>query len=259
MNAGTGPTGDPRSGTGTGPGMPAAGPAPGMTAGRPGGGAPTTPGAHTTQATVGSTEREVAMVHHDESETNRRDRIRWGPIWAGLVVAIATYLLLQLALIALGIIDVGRITTGDAIVSAVVALVAFFLGGVTAGATAMWRGVDDGLLHGIVMWAIGLVALVTFSALSSGLALGAVDTTEVFEGVSAQDVEEVLEGDDPQDAAGNALLGLSAALLAAALGGVAGAKLWPQDREGGRVVMSRSQGTPVTGRREDAVRQEVRR
>lgn len=177
------------------------------------------------------TDTMVVRGHHDESEGARRDRIRWGPVWAGLVVAIATYLLLQLVLVAVGVVDVGQLTTSDAIASAVVALIAFLLGGITAGATAMWHGADDGLLHGVVMWAIGLVVLVTFSALSSGLALGAVDTTEVFEGVTATDVEEALEGDDSQDAAGRALLGLSAALIASALGGVIGAKLWPKERD----------------------------
>lgn len=32
------------------------------------------------------------------------------------------------------------------------------LGGLTAGATAMWRGVQSGLLHGILVWALGVVA-----------------------------------------------------------------------------------------------------
>jgi hypothetical protein len=265
MNPGTGPSGDPRAGAAAGPGTPGTGG--GIQGTNPGTHQATTPGthqgtqgAHTTTQTIRSdapSERGISAVRHDESEGSRRDRIRWGPVWAGLVVAIATYLLLQLLLVAVGLVDVGALDTADAAWSAAAALVAFLLGGITAGATAMWNGVDDGLLHGVVMWAIGLVVLVAFSALSSGLALGAIDTTEVFEGVTATDVEEALEGDDPQDAAGQALLGLTAALIASALGGVIGAKLWPQEREGGRVVMSRSSGTPL--RREESTRQEVRR
>jgi hypothetical protein len=200
------------------------------------------------------------MVRHDESETSRRDRIRWGPIWAGLVVALGTYLLLQLALIAVGLVDLGAVDTASAAWSAAAALVAFLLGGVTAGATAMWRGVDDGLLHGIVMWAVGLVALVALSAVGSGVALGAIDTAEAFEGTTTEDVtadiEAALEGEDAQDAAGNALLALSAALLASAIGGVLGAKLWPRDDERERVTMSRSTGTsqPAAAPRQEAVR-----
>ena len=108
---------------------------------------------------------------HEEIDVSRRDRIRWGPVWAGLTVVPSTYLLLQLALIAVGVVELGGDTTTDVVSSAVAATVAFFLGGVTAGATAMWRGVDDGLLHGVVLWGVGLIALLVLSVAGSGLAL----------------------------------------------------------------------------------------
>jgi hypothetical protein len=162
----------------------------------------------------------------------RRDRIRWGPVWAGLVVALGTYLLLQLALIATGIVEFNEASTADAVWSAVVAVIGFFLGGVTAGATAMWRGVDDGLLHGIVLWAVGLVAVIALSAVGSGLALGAFDTTDTFDRFTTEDITtDPQVSDDAQEAAGHALLGLSVALVAAAAGAAVGSKMWPTRRD----------------------------
>ncbi len=172
-------------------------------------------------------ERERVGIHN-EAQTIRRDRIRWGPIWAGVVTALGTYLFLILALVATGVIELGN--AGDsAIASAVAALIAFFVGGVTTGATAMWQGADDGVLHGIVMWFAALVSLIVLSAAGSGLALGAFDTTEAFDEFSADEVDTDQANDDAQDAAGKALLGLALGLGAAAAGGVAGAKMWPKD------------------------------
>src|SRR5687768_6366682 len=112
-------------------------------------------GGRSTAARPAATPTTVVAVH-EEVELPRRDRVRWGPVWAGLVVALSTYLLLQLGLIAVGVVELGGTdATSDAVASAVVAVIAFFLGGFTAGATAMWRGVDDGLLHGVVLWAVG--------------------------------------------------------------------------------------------------------
>lgn len=172
-------------------------------------------------------ERERVGIHN-EAQNIRRDRIRWGPIWAGVVTALGTYLFLMLALVATGVVELGE--TGDsAIASAIAALIAFFVGGVTVGATAMWQGSDDGVLHGIVMWFAALVSLIVLSAVGSGLALGAFDTADAFDEFSADEVDTEQANDDAQDAAGKALLGLALGLGAAAAGGAAGAKMWPKD------------------------------
>jgi hypothetical protein len=172
-------------------------------------------------------ERERVGVHN-EAQTIRRDRVRWGPIWAGVVTAIGSYLFLQLALIALGIVDLSEGVTGDAIASAIAALVAFFIGGVTTGATAMWQGADDGILHGIIMWFAALVGLLLLSAIGSGLALGAFDTSDTFDQFSGGGADQQAS-DDAEEAAAKALLGLTFGLAAAAAGGAVGAKMWPRD------------------------------
>lgn len=172
-------------------------------------------------------ERERIGIHN-EAQTIRRDRIRWGPVWAGVVTAVGTYLFLMLALVALGIVDLSEGTAGDAIASGVAALVAFFIGGVTTGATSMWQGADDGILHGIVMWFASLVALIVLGAVGSGLALGAFDTSDTFDDFSADEVDEQAQ-EDAEEAAAKALFGLALALGAAAAGGAVGSKMWPQD------------------------------
>jgi hypothetical protein len=167
------------------------------------------------------------------TETDRRDRIRWGPVFAGLVVALSTYLLAQLLLIGAGLVDLGDAQTSDAVWSAAVAVVAFLLGGFTAGATAMWRGADTGLLHGIVLWAVGLVALLSISAMGGSAVVGSIDTEETFdqfttEGITSDDPAEVQRAsDDAQEAAGWASVGLLVALAASAIGATAGSKAWP--------------------------------
>jgi hypothetical protein len=166
---------------------------------------------------------------HNEAETVRRDRIRWGPVWAGVVTAVGSYLFLQLALVATGVVELGDSGGDDAILSGVAALIAFFIGGVATGATAMWQGADDGVLHGIIMWFAALVSIIVFSAVGSGLALGSFDTADVFDEFSLEDVDVDAANENAQDAAGKALLALSLGLAAAAAGGALGAKLWPKD------------------------------
>ena len=166
---------------------------------------------------------------HNEAETVRRDRIRWGPVWAGIVTAVGSYLFLQLALITSGIVELGDSAGDNATASGIAALIAFFVGGVTTGATAMWQGADDGVLHGIVMWFAALVSIIVFSAVGSGIALGSFDTTDVFNEFSVEDVDVEQANDDAQDAAGKALIALSLGLVAAAVGGALGAKMWPKD------------------------------
>jgi len=175
------------------------------------------------------TEEQLSVfVTRDEAITRRRDRIRWGPVSAGVVVALSTYLLIQLVLVTVEAVELANPSANDAVWSALAAVAGFFIGGVVVGATSLWRGVDDGVLHGVVLWATGLVALLALSALAGGLALGSIDTTDVFDDLETQlETDPVAANEDAQEAAGSALAVVTAALAAAALGGAVGAKLWP--------------------------------
>ena len=183
---------------------------------------------------------EVDVVH-DEAVTRRRDRIRWSAIWAGLAVAVATYLLLQVLLIAVGAVEFGGGDNNDAVLSAIAALVAFFLGGVTAGASAFWRDSDDGVLHGTILWATAVVVVALLAGIGGGVALGSLDTSRVFDDVTSAEGENVDAANDAaQEAAGRAVAGLVAALAAAAIGGAVGSKLWPRQEHEHRTVRSPS-------------------
>ena len=62
----------------------------------------------------------------------RHDRIRWGAVWTGVMTTLSIYLVLQLLFFALGWLGLGingADGTTRAIVSGVLALIAFFLGG----------------------------------------------------------------------------------------------------------------------------------
>ena len=202
------------------------------------------PDVETTPARSSLAEHDVIVTSRPGplgDEARRRDRVRWGPVWAGLVVTIATYLLLQLALFALGALDLDLEVTGDlpdgALLSGLAGLVAFFLGGLVAGSTSFWRSVTDGLTQGVVMWAVGIVAIVVLSFIGSGFAVGVVGDVagrlgDLTGGQLGQDINTDQAVEDARDAAATAVLVLGLTLAAAALGGMAGAKLWPPAHEG---------------------------
>lgn len=175
-----------------------------------------------------------------ETQTTRvalADRVRWGPVWAGLVVALSSFVLLELALFATGLLTLdldpdGSSTTAP-LITGLAALVAFFLGGLTAGATAVWRRSDDGLLQGVVVWALGILGLLLLSFQGVGLlgSLGdtvarldvirnAVDPAQV-----AQDFDANAAIDTARDAAAGAALALGLTVVASAFGGTTGAKM----------------------------------
>lgn len=109
-----------------------------------------------------------------------RDAVRWGPIWAGLLVGIASNLLLSLLAFLIGIETVSRgaidsqaaAQTG-AWVAAVLAVLSFLLGGFVTGRTSAVRGRASGLLNGFLVWALGIVLIALLSAVGLGQLFGA--------------------------------------------------------------------------------------
>ena len=175
---------------------------------------------------------------------SRRDRVRWGPVWAGLVVAVPTFLLLQLATLALDLWDVGPGDGNSAdLWSSINGLIALFLGGLTAAATAVWRGVSDGLLHGILVWALTVVSLLILTLFGGGALLGSLaGVVTDLAGIQQANLPDIQAGevtDAARSAASWAVLGLGLSIAAAALGGVVGAKMWPSkhDDDGERVAV----------------------
>jgi hypothetical protein len=184
--------------------------------------------------TYGAHERHV-HDHHDRDDRDfvaSRDLVRWGPLWAGVVVAVASYLVMQLAIFALDLFSEGG--NSGTWLSAIAALVAFFLGGLVVGATALWHSTGHGAINGAIMWAFATVGLVLLAVLGGGSLAGPVSTVAADLGAiqdlnlqnpPTDQINQALQG--AREAAGWALLGLGLSLVASVVGGVAGAKIWP--------------------------------
>jgi hypothetical protein len=164
----------------------------------------------------------------------RRDRIRWGAVWTGVLTTLSIFIVLQLLFFALGWLDLGfdRGASGTtrAVVSGVLGLIAFFLGGAAAGASALWRRANDGMVNGVVTWTATVLVLLTFALIGGGALLGSladvatqfVDLRNAGTGVDVASATQTA-----RDTAGWAALGLGLSVIASALGGSVGAKLWP--------------------------------
>ena len=172
-----------------------------------------------------------------------RDRIRWGPIWDGLLVALAGFLLLSVLALAIGAQTVeimgaaGTVATVTGWATAIIGLVAFFVGGYVAGATSAVRGTVAGLLNGLLVWALGIVLILMFSAFGVGQVFGALGSlfsrfralVIIPEG-SAQVVRQA--ADAIASGAFAAFLSMLLPAIAAALGGWLGAKTASREGEG---------------------------
>ncbi len=167
----------------------------------------------------------------------RRDSVRWGPIWAGLITAITTFLLLQLLAIGLGLVGIGPNSNGGGgWVPAVVGLIAFFTGGAVAGMVSAVRGAATGLLNGFLVWALGTVLIVLLSALGLGQIFGAlgnvVGQLGVLQGgglsvpnnVPNPDISPAQVAQAVRTGAIGAFFGLLISALASALGGFLGGR-----------------------------------
>jgi len=167
-----------------------------------------------------------------------RDQVRWGSVWAGVLVALPVFIVLQLLLFSLSVLDLGVTGEGQgtttSIVSAIVALLAFFVGGLMAGKTAAAHASDEGLLHGVLTWALGIVAILGLALLGGGALLGNLATAASQVGGLGQQAGQAASQIDPaqalaaaQQGAGWAALGLGLSVAAAAAGGILGASMSP--------------------------------
>jgi hypothetical protein len=123
-------------------------------------------------------EPDVDVMQATTQVVTPRDRVRWGPIWAGLLTTLTTFLVLELLMYALGLLtvdvnpDAGG--AGGLWVTGIVGLLAFLAGGWVAGATSAVRGTSVGLLNGFLVWALATVLIIVFSTLGLSRLFGAV-------------------------------------------------------------------------------------
>lgn len=128
--------------------------------------------------------RREAVIPPASSEVNvysatmmRARRISWGAIVAGVVIALVTSIALQMLGLSIGAATVNPVSeidpvepalgTGAVIWYAASSLISLFLGGFVASHMAGIADETDGVLHGLVTWAV--VALLTLWMLSSGV------------------------------------------------------------------------------------------
>jgi hypothetical protein len=183
------------------------------------------------------------------SVVSPRDLVRWGPVLAGLIVAFTLFLLATVLLVAIGVqsIRVGDPSIDQAagiggIVTALIALASFLIGGYVAGRTAAVAGTWPGLLNGFLVWGLGLMLLLVLAGLGLGGLLGSAG--ELFQqyraaGSPQPDVDpvDVLQG--IRDSAFPAFLGLALPAVAAAVGGWLGGRPTDDGRTSTRTVETR--------------------
>jgi hypothetical protein len=158
-----------------------------------------------------------------------RTQLRWGPIWAGLLTALGLFVLMTLAAIAIGLQAAPGADEGDTamvagIVTGIIALVAFFIGGFVSSWSAELSDNGRSLLNGFLVWALFLVLLMILAAFGAGSIFGAATNLlgDVSVNVPEVDVtpEQAIAG--ARESAWGSLLALALTAAAAALGGVVG-------------------------------------
>jgi hypothetical protein len=106
-----------------------------------------------------------------ESRVSARDtvsvgtRINWGAILAGVIVALAVYVTLNLFAIAIGISSIDQmrgsnVVMWSAVVSSLCMFVALFLGGFVASIGTVGEEKGEAMSYGVLVWAVMLLLLV---------------------------------------------------------------------------------------------------
>jgi hypothetical protein len=173
-----------------------------------------------------------------------KDRVRWGPILAGLLTALTTLLLLNLLGLAAGLsaVDVGGAAGGatatqaqdagrnSAIWAAISGIIAFFLGGYVAARTAGLFDRGWGAVNGAMVFLLAVPLVLWLAAQGVGALIGGLGSyAGGFDGlrgattnVDQTDVARAAEG--VRNGAWGALLGSLLGLGSSALGGMFGAR-----------------------------------
>jgi hypothetical protein len=194
-------------------------------------------------AVAGATPPELEV----EATAPGRDRVRFGPVVAGLLTALTALLLLGLLGVALGLAGVDPGPAGQAtgpppeagplaaFWAVLSAFLAFLLGGYVAGRTAAVYDVRWGALNGALVFMLAVPGALWLAAQGAGAAVGALGEAAAALGVaparlvaagaqtvSPADVARAAEA--ARSGAWGALLGALLGLVAGALGGTLGTR-----------------------------------
>ncbi len=174
-----------------------------------------------------------------------RDRVRWGPIWAGVLAALTTLLLMSALGIAIGLtaINAGAAAaegappagtgTASAVWGSISAIVAFLVGGFVAGRTSAVFDRNWGAWNGALVFMLALPLTLLLASQGLGMLVGALSNFSGALNINPGDVTgaggaapNVSPADVARAAetARNAALGtLAAIILGVASGAIGGA------------------------------------
>lgn len=107
-----------------------------------------------------------------------RRLLDWGSIWGGLLTGVAVFLILQFLLYGAGAMTTtsnGSVTASGAApwITGILALASFLVAGWVAGVAGRRRGVDSGLMNGLMVWSLGVGLIVAFTLFGLGSGIGA--------------------------------------------------------------------------------------
>ena len=188
---------------------------------------------HGSHATSGAPVRDREEMSIGD-RSYRNDRVRWGPVWAGLVTALGLFILLSAAAVAIGAqavesgAEADAAGTGTGIASAIIALLAFFVGGYIASRSAAVMERGYGALNGFLVWGLGVVLILALAAFGLGSLFGASgDLFAQYRDLGLPTPEGVDPGaaaDGIRNSALAAFVGMLLPAAAATLGGFLGAR-----------------------------------
>lgn len=202
---------------------------------------------HPDDPTAGQPVQRPATIEHGVTdaaavEPTFRDRVRWGPIVAGVFTALTTLLVMTVLGLALGLTafepgETGERTVGTAaaIWGILTAVLAFFLGGWMAGRNALGSATDNGAVNGFLVGAATIVLILWMigTGLGNLMGLAGANINEITQiafdqpitAVEGEQVAQVLPTENyeaARDSAWSTLAGLVVALTAATAGGALG-------------------------------------
>jgi hypothetical protein len=144
----------------------------------------------------------------------RSDLISWSSIVAGMLVAFGLFVLFSAIGTAAGLEAAENPRFGPevgAIITGVLAVVAFIVGGFVAAWTADVDEPDSAIMHGFLVWALFVVFTAAVLSLGAGTALGSLGG-----GLGTPDVD--VSPDEASDATWAAVFALTIALASTILG-----------------------------------------
>jgi hypothetical protein len=141
------------------------------------------------------------------------DKVRWGPVLAGLFATLSTLAVLSVLGLAIGLSTVDRYSDasnfgiGAGIWGAVSALLAFAVGGYIAACTAVVGGRNNGVLQGAVVWMVTIALLIYLLAGGVGAMFRTATSTAIQTGAqtagAVADTAARTATNDPNSARGS--------------------------------------------------------